>query len=429
VFRAGRAWIAFIVLVTCLGCGRSPATPSSTPVTSATGAAPIAAVAITIDSTGAREAIAAVSDVAVDASASTGSGLRYRIDFGDGASNSDRVARHIYQAGGTYKVTVTVTDDAARTATASTDVMVGSAVGRWVHAGYFARANRVGVWALRITAQDGTAVRGVLTEDNADRGTLTGSIGTDRRVRFVLDGSGESLEGVIPSVFAAEGAGLGLTMRGGSSSGEALTFKRIVGDPVGPPPDAVLKMRFFSFGAPFAVKQISPVLFDGSTSRGDGLSYFIEFGDGQVTTSASATHPLENAGLHTARLTVVDRFGRSNSETTEFFAYSLVTPSVSRWDTRDTSPRCDCFMRLRFVTQEGSSVTGRINFAGPEIQFAGTVSADGGVRLMQVGGNITLSGTLTMPHSDLTNIQDILVLTWHGGQYDGVTMSLRYDTM
>jgi len=217
MFPAGRAWVLVIVLVTCLGCGPSPATPSLTPVTSATGAAPIAAVAVTIDSTGAREAIAGVTDVSVDAGASTGSALRYRIEFGDGAASAERTARHTYTTAGTYKIAVTVTDDAGRSAAAASDVVVASPLGRWVHAGSFARANRVGVWALTITAQDGTTVRGVLTEDNADRGTVTGSIATDRRVRFVLDRSGESLDGVIPSAFAAEGAGLGLTMRGGSS--------------------------------------------------------------------------------------------------------------------------------------------------------------------------------------------------------------------
>src|SRR5215217_1260545 len=215
--RPGSVLLALLLLVPSLSCGRSPAQPTSTPVVTTAAAAPAAAIAVTVDSTGAREAIAGVTDVSVDASASTGSALRYRIEFGDGAASTERTARHTYTTAGTYKIAVTVTDDAGRSAGAASEVVVASPLGRWVHAGSFARANRVGVWALTITAQDGTTVRGVLTEDNADRGTVTGSIAADRRVRFVLDRSGESLDGVIPSAFAAEGAGLGLTMRGGSS--------------------------------------------------------------------------------------------------------------------------------------------------------------------------------------------------------------------
>ena len=64
--------------------------------------------------------MAAVSEVMFDAGESTGTGLRYRIDFGDGSVASDRLARHVYGAPGTYHVTVTVTDDGNRTATTTT---------------------------------------------------------------------------------------------------------------------------------------------------------------------------------------------------------------------------------------------------------------------------------------------------------------------
>jgi PKD repeat protein len=432
--RRGSVLLALLLLLPSLGCGRSPAQPTSTPLVTTATAAPAAAIAVTIDSNGAREAIAGVSEVSVDASASTGSALRYRIEFGDGTVAIERTARHTYATAGTHKITVTVTDDSGRSASASNEVVVASPLGRWVHAGWFARANRIGVWALMITmitTQDGTTVRGALTEDNADRGTVTGSIGSDRRVRLVLDRSGESLEGVIPSAFASEGAALGLTMRGGSSSGEAFTFKRIAGDPVGPPPDAVLKMRFFSFGAPFAIKQISPVLFDGSTSRGDGLSYFIEFGDRQVATAASATHPIERTGEYTARLTVVDRWGRSDYESNPFSAMSLQTSRLTEWIGRATPERCSCVYYLTIDTQDGTRVAGGFRIAAifganQEMHpFSGTVEPGGDVNLTLTGTEITLRGTLTLNNYSRDDWK--LDLTVHGGPHDGVRIPLHWN--
>jgi PKD repeat protein len=422
--RSVRLLIAFVLPL--VGCGRSPVSPAQNPAPQGTGAAPVAAVAVTIDSTGAREAISGVSEVTIDASASTGSALRYRIEFGDGAVSIDRTARHIYPAAGNYKVTVTVTDDAGRSATASSEVTVGSLLGRFVHAGYFARANRVGVWLLTITSQEGAAVRGVLTEDNVDRGTVTGSISADRRVRLVLDRSGESLEGTIPSSFSADGSTLGVTVHGGSSNGETLSFKRAVGEPTGPPPDAVLKMRFFSFGAPFAVKQISPVLFDGSTSRGDGLSYFIEFGDGQTTTSASATHPLDREDFYTARLTVVDRFGRSDSETNAYEARPLTTIGYYVEWTIDVTT-CSCGGYLRFDHQEGTAVDGNFYVGLPGEtgyppkghRFAGSISGSGDVRLRMTEFNAELVGTLLLPSAERGDRRNELSLTWRGAPADG----------
>jgi hypothetical protein len=419
-----------LLLLLSIGCGRSPSSPTPTPGVRPTGTAPTVVIAITIDSTGSREAISGVSDVTVDASASSGSGLRYRIEFGDGTAATERTARHIYPAAGTYKATVTVTDDAGRSAVASTDVVVSSLLGRWVHAAYFTRANRVGVWLLTITSQEGATVRGMLTEDNADRGTVTGSISADRRVRLVFDRSSETFEGTIPSAFGADGSTLGLTIRGDSSNGEAFSFKRAAGEPTGPPPDAVLKMRFFSFGALFAITQISPVLFDGSTSRGDGLTWFIEFGDGQVSTTASATHPIEHAGSYTARLIVVDRFGRSDVESTTYKARSLVTESVDSWDASGTPAVCDCRYSIVFTAQSQTHVTGYLRILEGNVQrsmpLTGSIESTGDVRLSLVDSAVTLMGTLTIPGPSDYFYSASLNLQIRGGRHDGVTLPMHY---
>src|SRR5436190_23532787 len=79
-----------------------------------------------------------------------------------------------------------------------------------------------------------------------------------------------------------------------------------------PAPQAVLNVRFDSFGAAMAITGLSPIQFDGTRSSGDGLSYRIEFGDGQSSSKPIAIHPVDITGPLTARLTVVDRFGRTD---------------------------------------------------------------------------------------------------------------------
>jgi PKD repeat protein len=119
--------------------------------------------------------------------------------------------------------------------------------------------------------------------------------------------------------------------RGGVADGETLIFRRRSAEPSGPPPHAVFAMRFFSFSAPYAIKQISPVRFDASASQGDGLTYYIEFGDRQYTTDATAVHPLEKVGSYTARLTVIDRFGRTDVESRPFRVETLVANRDYFW--------------------------------------------------------------------------------------------------
>jgi PKD repeat protein len=423
--------LPFVMLLSVIAaCGDSSPNAPTAPPSQTPGAAPAAAFAIIIDSLGSEEALAAVSEVTVDASGSTGSGLQYQIDFGDGALATERQARHIYSAPGAYNVTVTVTDQGGRDATVSRQVVVASPVGVWVHSGYFSRIDRVEVRSLAITAQDSSNIRGVLTKDSAGRTPVTGSLTADRRVRLVLDGTGEAIEGVLPSRISVDGAAWPLSLRGGSIDGESLTFKRVPGEPAGAPPDAALRMRFFSFGAPFAVKQISPVLFDGSASRGDDLSYYIEFGDGQMATAATTTHPVDRAGLYTARLTVVDRFGRSDSETTQYIAHSLITLGWF-WLGAYREEGCRCVVTAGVNAQDGTSVTGWIAidvppFGGP-VKFntyRGTIQSNGEVSFTSNDLGASITGTLSLPAEYLDSSRNRLTLTFHGGRHDGLTVSL-----
>lgn len=88
------------LLAAACGPDASPTTPTGPPPPGP-GAGPVALLSIVIDSLGSEEAITALSEVRLDAAASTGSGtLTYRLDFGDGTSATAATARHAYNTPG-----------------------------------------------------------------------------------------------------------------------------------------------------------------------------------------------------------------------------------------------------------------------------------------------------------------------------------------
>src|SRR6185436_4426628 len=109
------------LLLLLTGCGRSSPPTAPTPAPGP-GAGPQASFKLTVDSLGSQEALTDASEVTVDAGASTGEGLRYLVDFGDGFTSTEPVARHVYRAAGTYRITVTLTDATGRIAAASREL-------------------------------------------------------------------------------------------------------------------------------------------------------------------------------------------------------------------------------------------------------------------------------------------------------------------
>jgi PKD repeat protein len=178
-------------------------------------------------------------------------------------------------------------------------------------------------------------------------------------------------------------------------------------------------MRFFSFSAPYGIKQISPILFDASTSRGDGLTYFIEFGDREVAQTVTAVHPIKETGEYTAKLTAVDRFGRTDSETVPFEVRSLVADGYYYdWEGPGV---------LRIHTQEATAITGDVYLYSDREDgfrtFSGTANADGSVRWVLAGSAGTLVGTMTLWSPDHNSS---LVLTYQGGPHDGETLKFYF---
>ena len=228
IWRAARC-LALFALVTA-GCTtyttvQAPTTtaPSSA---GAPAAAPIARLGLTVSSTDGNVALKGQSIVTLDGRASTGSGLRFSLDFGDGAGVDDAIATHIYTGDGlTYSARLVVTDSVGRTDEARAAVSVASVLGIWGNGMYNSRTQRYESRALRIVAQNGRALTGFYRHPESDETPMLGELLGDRGFRM------HSADGFID--FSSKAAGLNrsansvdMLVRGGSADGFTLTFSR-----------------------------------------------------------------------------------------------------------------------------------------------------------------------------------------------------------
>jgi PKD domain len=414
-----------IVLASC-GGSRPPTSPSSTSPPPTTGAgAPTVTLDVKADGAGSRDAIASLSEVIVDASGSSGTGLTFAIDFGDGASATGATVRHTYTAAGTFMIVCTATDTQGRKATGSSQVSVKAMTGRWFQAQYVDRSKRVEIRRLTIAAQDGTSLRGTYqTTGDADR-SVTGTLTPPRNVRLVMNG-GAALEGVIPDRLDDPAGTWPLSSTGDTLNGR-LEFRPIVGDPTGAPPVADMKMRFGNDNGWRPIPAVTPVQIDGTSSQGTDLSYFIEFGDGFAATTSQATRVVDiepYAYSLTARLTVVDRFGRSDSRSRDY--YFLVMPAGGGGDSWFTGYLPDGALWMTFPSRSGAtySVSFSRNRLYPQPGYFGSgsaiVSGYDDIRVTIPALGIEFRGKITIDSGQTT----WLTVVQYGGPDDGRTWKL-----
>ena len=166
-------------------------------------------------------------------------------------------------------------------------------------------------------------------------------------------------------------------------------------------------------------------IFDASESTGDHLRYSIEFGDGlfaseELLRHAPAVPPPDNVTV--AKVTVTDRFGRTDSAAQALSVLQLATDgrSFAAGYYSEFSNG-----RFRFLTQEGSYVAGSYRDGDwKESPFSGRLSGGNEIKLTLDDGTIEWTGTYSVDRRD--DFQRIFRLAVKGGAADGHTVLFRY---
>lgn len=218
--------------------------------------------------------------VSFDGGSSTGTGLSYAWDFGDGTSGSGETATHKYTAAASYTVKLTVTDKNGIKDSVTHAVTIAALP----TAGFQVQGTQEVGQALTFDASSATGSGLTYRWDFGDGQTATGNIAShsytaagDYTVRLTVTDS--------------------LGSKGSTS--KTLTIAT-----------AAPKARF---STPDTGKAGQPHSFDASSSTGDGLTYFWDFGDGDAGSRANIAHVYDSAGQYTVKLTVTDDAGRTAS--------------------------------------------------------------------------------------------------------------------
>jgi hypothetical protein len=214
-----------------VGCGgtrsANPVSPSTPAPAAEIPAAPIARLGISIDARGALVAIQSLSNVRIDASGSSGSGLRYALDFGDGQGVDSATAAHVYDNGGrTFKVRAIVTDLLGRTDMAMADVPVKSVEGSWYNSFYNAAATRYESRTLTISNQAGLTVAGLYTHPEGNITPFNGVLVPERGVTLTLQDHTITFSSSDAGGFSSDATALNVSVAGGSATGGRLVFTR-----------------------------------------------------------------------------------------------------------------------------------------------------------------------------------------------------------
>lgn len=231
---------------------------------------------------------------------------------------------------------------------------------------------------------------------------------------------------------------VGLISCGGSGSAPTtptvIQIPVFVPTPVVSPPVAKLVIQIDKSGSTAAIAGYTPVVFDGSASQGEQLTYFFDFGDGEsmTTSHTSVTHVCRAEGFFTVKLTVRDNLDRASTVFAKLPCLTLLNTATNAFTNNldNTSSRRYEFRRLRFVSQTGAALRGY--YTHPESytsSFTGTLSGDRSLTIRLDDGTITFAGEVRF-NANYTDTswskEQRLVLVMTGGSANGQTLTFNY---
>ncbi len=250
--------------------------------------------------------------VAFDASSSTGAIASYQWDFGDGSSATGNTTTHVYSTADSYTATLTVTDAAGQTSTATTTVTATEPPITTPPAAVISSSTTTGLAPLTVTF-DASSSTGAIASYQWDFGD--GSTATGNTAAHIYTTAG------------AYAAKLTVTNATGLTS-TASTTVTVTAPVIEPalPPTARISSSTAAGQAPLIVT------FDGAGSTAAAnatiASYSWSFGDGASATGATTSHTFAAAGTYNTALTVTDSKGLTSSTSTPVVVTApVVTPN------------------------------------------------------------------------------------------------------
>ncbi len=205
-----------------------------------------------------------------------------------------------------------------------------------------------------------------------------------------------------------------------------MTIVRVA--PLPPPPTSLLSTGYAA-GELQALWNVTPVWFDASRSTGVGLTYFIEFGDGQTSTATTVWHtPLldwNNDGWSEmgwgGRLTVTDRWGRTSTAPAQYHLLRLQNFLMDAYISVQDAVGVSASMRLSQDPANPTRLSGNyFHWSGSYSRdISGTVNADRNIHLQSSDGALELTGTVSIKGTFNTS----LLLRVRGGPDDGKTVT------
>lgn len=242
--------------------------------------------------------------------------LTYLWSFGDGSGGSGVSPAHTYLAGGTYTVTLTVTNtDGLQSSASTTAVVTGIPVPNPV-------ANTGGPYTG--TANSGVSFNGTGSSDPAN--SSAGPLALTFAWNF-----GDGSQGIGPTpvhTYATSGTyNVSLTVQtaGGTTATATTTATISAGSATSGAPNAVP-------GGPYSGVAKSAVNFNGSASSDPNnlaLTYYWQFGDGGTSTAENPTYTYTAAATYSVLLTVSNGTTWTTASTTATITAATTAPLVA----------------------------------------------------------------------------------------------------